>query len=164
VTILQSGESLSHLGAFILREAELADDNLYDDWLGLWSPQDAFYYVPYDQSEESSKRVAVIRDDYERLCERINRLKGGQTHTQNPPSKLCRVLGPLAFEQAGSPDLYTVWTRFICVEVRPDRQVTWAGKVTYRLRDQGPDRIELHRKIVHLVNTTRPIPALSFII
>lgn len=162
--IPRSTESLSRLNEFVLHEAELADEHRYGEWLALWSEQDALYYVPYDGSDRPTTQVAVIRDDYQRLCERINRLKGGQTHTQNPPSQLCRVLGQPTYQPAETPDCHVVRAGFVCVEVRPERQFTWAGKVTYLLRETGPDEIRLQQKIVHLVNVVQPMPALSFII
>jgi len=163
MSMLRSNESLTNLTDFVMQEAELADTHSYDQWLALWNQTEALYFVPYGDIDEPGLTVAVIRDDYLRMCDRINRLKSGQAHTQEPKSTLSRVLGQPVVRSLDD-GRYLVQAKFVCVEIRPDREFLWAGTAKYTLAEVGTDRVELHRKVVHLVNLVRPVPALTFII
>lgn len=145
------------------REAELADTHGYDEWLALWNPQQAAYFVPHGALPKARMEVAIIRDDYKRLCERIHRLQSGNAYAQNPPSALNRVLGRLRIEPAGGGAV-TATAKFVCVEVRPGRETVWSGKVIYTLAERAEGGIEMWRKEVRLVNSHTEIPTLSFLI
>ena len=56
--------SAEAIADFVDHEAELADSHRFDEWLELWSPVHAAYFVPHGANPESWREVAIIRDDY----------------------------------------------------------------------------------------------------
>ncbi len=87
------GELREHVNAFLLHEADLVDQHRYDDWLGLWA-SDAIYWVPCNEDDyDPTQHVSIIYDDYGRLEERCFRLNSEAAHSQDPPSRLCRIIG-----------------------------------------------------------------------
>lgn len=143
-------------------EAALADAHRYEEWLALWSPEHAAYVVPHGALGSGRREVAIIRDDFERMCERIRRLRSGQAHSQDPPSVLCRVMGrPRLADSDGTAR--TTATPFICSEVRPERQTTWSGTALHTI-DLAGGRPLIRRKEVRLVNAHHELPALTFLI
>jgi 3-phenylpropionate/cinnamic acid dioxygenase small subunit len=156
--------SAEAIADFVDHEAELADTHRFDEWLALWSPVHAAYFVPHGAKPESWREVAIIRDDYTRLNERIRRLQSGYAYAQNPPSVLNRVIGRLRIEPA-EDGAVRVTGKFVCVEVRPgQRETLWSGKVIYTLAERADGGIEMRRKEVRLVNSHTEIPTLSFLI
>lgn len=143
-------------------EAALADAHRYEEWLELWSPEHAAYVVPHDALGNARREVAIIRDDYHRMGERIRRLRSGQAHSQDPQSVLSRVMGRPRLA-AGDGATYTTATPFICSEVRPERQTTWSGTALHTI-DLGGERPLIRRKEVRLVNARHELPALTFLI
>ena len=78
---------------FLYREAELADDHRFDEWLALWT-KDALYWVPCNEEDVDPKRqISVIYDDWKKIDERVYRLKGG-TPTRRRRARGCAVLSP----------------------------------------------------------------------
>ena len=71
---------LREVEEFLFREADLADNHRFDEWLALWT-KDARYWVPSNEEEiDPSRHISVIYDDWKRLDERIFRLKGRHAH------------------------------------------------------------------------------------
>ncbi|MCX2933741.1 hypothetical protein ORI20_26065 [Mycobacterium sp. CVI_P3] len=149
---------------FVEHEADLADTHRVQEWLELWNPDRALYFVPYGDDEEGSLRVALIRDGYGQLCQRIQRLTSGSAHAQNPPSQLCRVMSRITTRE-GEDGSVVARSKFVCVESRPGRDVLWAGTTlhTVAVRPAGGG-LELWRKEVRLVNSQKEIPPLAFLI
>jgi 3-phenylpropionate/cinnamic acid dioxygenase small subunit len=151
--------------AFINHEADLADKHQYAAWLALWNPERALYYVPMVWDQPERRHLAVIRDNHARLSDRIRRLLSGKAHLQDPPSSLCRVVSVL--DVAEGPENGTIATRskFVLVEVRPDRQGVWAGEVLHVLGRRDDDSsLEIWSKEIRLVNMAQPLQSLGFII
>jgi 3-phenylpropionate/cinnamic acid dioxygenase small subunit len=149
---------------FVHREADLADANCLREWLGLWNPDRACYVVPDPRDDGSKLHVAIIRDDYGRLCERVQRLTGGLAHAQDPVSLVSRVIGRITAE-SGPAGSVVATSKFLCVEIRPDRDVIWAGTTRHTLARGGrTGELELWRKEVRLVNAAKEMFTLAFII
>lgn len=67
---------------FLFREARLADENRYDDWLSLWT-EDVEYWVPANHDDyDPDEHVSIIYDNRERLQDRIARLNSGGAWAQ----------------------------------------------------------------------------------
>lgn len=165
MTTMNTMVSTQDVVDFVEHEAELADAHRYQEWLDLWNGDRASYFVPYDDDDEGEQlRVAIIRDDYGQLCQRIQRLTSGSAHAQNPPSRLCRVISRITTRDGGDGSIVAK-SKFVCVESRPDREVLWAGTLLHTVapREDGAG-LELWRKEVRLVNAQREIPALAFLI
>lgn len=149
---------------FVEHEAELSDAHRLQEWLDLWNRDRALYYVPYGDEDVDSLRVAIIRDDYGQLCQRIQRLTGGSAHAQNPPSQLCRIMSRVTTRE-GEDGSVVATSKFVCVESRPDREVLWAGKTIHTVAPGAAGGgLELWRKEVRLVNSQKEIPPLAFLI
>ena len=118
---------------FINREADLADKHQYAEWLALWNPERALYYVPMVWDQPDRRNVAVIRDNHARLSDRIRRLMSGKAHLQDPPSSLCRVVSVLDVAEGEESGSVVTRSKFVLVEVRPDRQGVWGGEVLHTL-------------------------------
>ncbi len=155
--------SAEEVADFIDNEAALADTHQLQDWLDLWSRDRALYFVPYSGEEEGRLQVAIIRDDYDRLCQRIQRLTSGSAHAQDPPSRLCRVMSRVKISD-GDDGSVVASSKFVCVESRPDREVLWAGTAIHTVAPRVEGGLELWRKEVRLVNSQKEIPPLSFLI
>ncbi len=148
---------------FVEHEAALADAHRLQEWLDLWNPERALYLVPYSGEEEGRLQVAIIRDDYDKLCQRIQRLSSGSAHAQEPSSRLCRVMSRTK-TRAGDDGSVVASSNFVCVESRPDRDVLWAGTAIHTVAPRADGGLELWRKEVRLVNSQKEIPPLAFLI
>jgi len=148
---------------FIDHEAELADAHRLQEWLDLWNRERASYLVPYPGEDEGRLRVAIIRDDYDKLCQRIQRLSSGSAHVQDPPSRLCRVMGRVKTRDGGDGSVVAS-SNFVCVEWRPEREVLWAGTAIHTVAPRVDGGLELWRKEVRLVNAQAEISPLGFLI
>ena len=163
-TDVTSQVTLDQVADFIEFEAELADAHRLEEWLELWNPERATYYVPHNALPEGRLEVAIIRDNWDRMQERVRRLRSGSAHAQDPPSQLSRVMGRPRLHP-GDDGSVVAASNFVCVEVRPDRETMWAGKSIYTLASRPDDTgLELWRKEVRLVNAAMEIPSLTFLI
>jgi len=148
---------------FVDHETELADGHRLQEWLDLWNPDRALYHVPYPGETPGRLQVAIIRDGYGQLCQRIQRLSSGSAHAQEPESKLCRVLSRTKIRD-GEEGSVIASSNFVCVEWRPDREVLWAGTVIHTVAPRPDGGLELWHKEVRLVNAQKEIPPLAFLI
>lgn len=150
---------------FVHYEAELADDHRHEEWLALWNPSRARYVVPYPDDPGDGLHVAIVRDDYEHLCERITHLSSSSAHAPDPPSRLCRVIGRVKVRDGGDEGSVVATSNFVCVQSRLHREVLWAGTAVHTVaRRTGTEGLELWRKEVHLVNAASEIPVLAFLV
>ena len=107
--------------------------------------------------------MSIIYDDRNRLQDRVDRLKSGAAWTQEPKSRMRRLIsnieiGPIA----GNGDI-EVYSNFVLSELRCGLQTVYFAGQIHRLH---PDRkgFKLAFKKVMLVNNNDPIHNLSFLI
>lgn len=148
---------------FLYSEARLLDERRFDEWLDLFT-DDAIYWIPAGAEDPDPKRyVSLVYDDRLRLKQRIGRLKGGFGHSQEPPSRVYRMVGNVEIgkQDAGEVTVHSVLALF---EVRYGKQTVYAARCTYRLRlhDNGVFRIASKR--VDLVNRDEVIDNLTFLV
>jgi 3-phenylpropionate/cinnamic acid dioxygenase small subunit len=130
-------ELRSHVNSFLMREADLADQHRYDDWLELWS-SDGIYWVPCnDDDYDPRQHVSIIYDDYGRLQERCFRLNSPAAHSQDPPSRLCRIIG--------------------------NEKNVYGARVEYTLQPEG-DSFKIRQKKVVLLDNDEPLGNLTFLL
>lgn len=157
--------------AFLFLEARLADESRYDDWLALWDA-DAHYWVPSgpaDYDPGTATRVSFINDNRGRLETRVRQLGTGVRYAQTPPSPMRRVIGNieiLAVSTNADDELVDVGSNFVLHELSAQASNelrTWAGRTTHTLRRVDGELL-LRRKVIELVNGSRPLPTLAFLL
>jgi benzoate/toluate 1,2-dioxygenase subunit beta len=175
---------LKQVEQFIYREARLADELDYDEWEALWT-DDAIYWVPANNDDiDPTAQMSVLFDNRSRIATRIKQLQTGKRHSQNPPSRLRRLVSNIELlDLSGSdaPDSGSdsdadagpggdsdscdvhVGANFILYESRERGVTMWAGRSEYRLRHTD-DGLKMAYKKVLLVNNDRPLNTMSFLI
>ena len=151
---------------FVYREACLADEARYAEWLALWT-DDGVYWVPAttDPGADPDKHISHIYDNRGRLETRIKLLQTGHRYSQEPASLMRRLVSNIEAVPAGNGEL-VVESNFALTElaIQAKREMHWwVGRATHRLRRVGGE-LKLCRKKVVLVNAAEPLPNLSFLI
>jgi benzoate/toluate 1,2-dioxygenase beta subunit len=148
--------------AYLYHEARLMDESRYAEWEALWT-DDAVYWVPCNEDDyDPSTHISLIYDDRYRIAQRVAKLASGQSHSQDPPSRMRRVISNVEIEVDADPAAVRVLSNFMLAEVRNDF-VLWAGQTTHVLRSvEG--QIRMTFKKVCLVNNDRELPPLGFLI
>src|SRR5262252_4241610 len=108
-----SGDTYQAVATFLYQEARLADEARYAEWLALWT-DDGVYWVPAttDPSAHPDKHLSHIYDNRSRLDTRIAMLRTGQRYSQEPASRMRRLISNIEIESAG-PDQFVVASNFI---------------------------------------------------
>jgi benzoate/toluate 1,2-dioxygenase beta subunit len=161
-SVASEKELLREVEQFIYREARFADELRYAEWETLWT-DDAIYWVPANGDDiDPTSQMSIIFDNRSRIATRIKQLHTGKRHSQNPASRLRRIVSNVELLGEEDDDVLA-GANFVIYESR-DRGVTlWAGRSEYRLRptDEG---LRMVRKKVILVNNDRPINTMSFLV
>ena len=151
---------------FLYREARLADEARYAEWLALWT-DDGVYWVPAtaDPAADPETHLSHIYDNRGRLDTRVKMLQSGYRYSQEPASHMRRLLSNIEIGR-GADGALVAGSNFILAEmaVQARRELHWwAGRATHHLRavDGG---LRMSRKTVVLVNAAEPLPNLSFLI
>jgi benzoate/toluate 1,2-dioxygenase subunit beta len=146
----------------IFREARLADEGCYEEWLSLWT-DDAVYWVPCgDDVMDPARSVSLIYDDRRRLEDRVARLASGTVLAQDPKPKLRRLISNFEVESVNGAET-KVGSNFIVVEARGLSQYTWCGRSVHIVRKVG-EQLKIARKTVFLVNADQEMPLLHFLV
>jgi 3-phenylpropionate/cinnamic acid dioxygenase small subunit len=155
-------ELLREVEQFVFHEARLADELRYDEWEALWT-DDAVYWVPANADDiDPTRQMSIIFDNRSRIATRIKQLHTGKRHSQNPPSRLRRLVSNVELLGEEDDDLL-VGANFLVYESRERGVTLWAGRSEYRLR-RADDGWRMARKKVLLVDNDRPLHTLSFLI
>jgi benzoate/toluate 1,2-dioxygenase subunit beta len=152
--------------AFVYREARLADEARYAEWLALWT-DDGVYWVPAttDPAARPDTHLSHIYDNRARLDTRITLLQTGQRYSQEPASLMRRVVSNVEVAEVDDGELVAE-SNFILAELSIQARHElhwWAGRTTHRLR-RGEGSLRLSQKKVVLVNAAEPLPNLAFLI
>jgi 3-phenylpropionate/cinnamic acid dioxygenase small subunit len=161
-----SGDLRERVTTFLTREADLADTHRYSEWLELWAPE-GVYWVPANSDDyEPRLHVSIIYDDYARLQERCYRLSLEGAHSQDPPSRLCRVLGNVRLmgtDGEESPDELPIAANMVLMEVRSGIKNVYGAQCHYRLLEtDGSFKIKLKKVI--LLDNDEPLGNLTFLL
>jgi len=148
---------------FLYREARLADENAYEEWLSLWAAENICYWVPSGEGEtKPEEQISIIYDDRRRLEARVKRLASGYAFAQDPKSRMCRVISNIEIEQAAE-GIVTTWSNFALGEFRRGQQDVFIGRTLHNLRPDG-DSFRILLKKVFLINSDSYIDNLTFLI
>ena len=157
-------QHLREVELLLFREAELADANLYQEWLALWA-RELLYWVPCNADDiDPARHISLIYEDRPKLEERIFRLGTKHAHSQRPQSKLTRLVSNIVLGDGYDAALGgAVTARFAAVEMRRDRPTIWSGRTRHVLvREDG--RLRIKEKHVFLVNNDAPMSNMTFVI
>lgn len=155
-------DTLSKVERFLFREARLMDGHALKEWLELWT-EDCLYWVPSNRSDtDPSREVSIIYADRASLEFLLGRLASGAAWAQDPPSRLCRVVGNVEIENESS-ELVVVHSVFNLTELRRHAQRTFAGRVEHHLRPER-DSFRIAYKKVDLVLRDEVIDNLTFLL
>jgi 3-phenylpropionate/cinnamic acid dioxygenase small subunit len=151
---------------FLYREARLADEARYAEWLALWT-DDAVYWVPAtsDPDADPERRISHIYDNRARLETRIKLLQTGHRYSQEPASPMRRLISNIETEE-GPDGVLVASSNFVLAELSIQAKAEmhwWVGRAMHHLRRvDGALRMQL-KKVV-LINAAEPLPNLSFLI
>jgi 3-phenylpropionate/cinnamic acid dioxygenase small subunit len=151
---------------FLHREARLADEARYAEWLALWT-DDGVYWVPAttDPAADPDRHLSHIYDNHGRLETRIKLLQTGYRYSQEPASPMRRLISNIEVAPAEHGELVAE-SNFALAElaIQARREMHWwVGRATHRLRRVAGE-LRMCRKKVVLVNAAEPLPNLSFLI
>lgn len=149
--------------AFLYREAQFADEHRFDEWLALWDDADITYWIPSNRDDIDPKRhISLAYENRERLEERLIRLKSRGMHSQQPRSRMRRIVSNVVIESDDGA-FAQVEANFVLVELRSNVQNVYGGRLIYRLRYDGSD-IRIVSKKVLLVNNDEFLGNLTFLL
>jgi 3-phenylpropionate/cinnamic acid dioxygenase small subunit len=147
---------------FVYMETSLLDEERYHEWLDLFA-EDGRYWVPLKGTHqaEAEKHNSIADEDKMLLSLRIERLRAGLAHSQQPKSSMQHVLQqPVLLEIREDKGTFTLRTPFVYAESRGDDMVTLYGHYIHKLvREQNKLRISLKR--VNLVNAGSRLPMIQ---
>ena len=151
---------------FIYREARLADEARYGEWLELWTA-DGVYWVPAttDPSATPASHISHIYDNRARIETRIRLLQTGLRYSQEPASLMRRLVSNVEV-RAGEGGELVAESNFVLAELSVQARHEmhwWVGRTTHRLR-RVEGGLRMSAKKVVLVNAAEPLPNLAFLI
>jgi benzoate/toluate 1,2-dioxygenase beta subunit len=151
---------------FLYREARLADEARYAEWLALWT-DDGVYWVPAttDPAADPERHLSHVYDNRARIETRVKLLQTGHRYSQEPASLMRRLVSNIEVTAAEAGEL-PVESNFILAELAVQAKHElhwWAGRTTHRLRPVDGE-LRMSRKTVVLVNAAEPLPNLAFLI
>jgi benzoate/toluate 1,2-dioxygenase beta subunit len=161
VASLENAPSLEALRHFIEHEADLLDEQRFEEWYDLYT-DDAVYWVPAAPDQESWLRhVSLFYDDKHTMKVRIDRLKHPKIHCQTPKSRCVRVISNVRLDDMTDAGECLVRSKFVMIEDRPEAERRFfGGRCSHTLRREGDDfRIALKR--VDLTNCDHSFPMLT---
>ena len=160
---VQSKADLHHdVSQFLFREARCADDHRYEEWEALWS-DDGIYWIPANGDDlDPERQMSIIYDNRSRIRLRVRQLMTGKRHTQEPQSRLRRIVGNIEIIKVEGCDLHVACNTMI-FESALRGDILWVSKNEFVLRRNGDDFM-IARKKVALVNNDKAIFTLSFLV
>jgi 3-phenylpropionate/cinnamic acid dioxygenase small subunit len=148
--------------SFVYHEGYLQDRHEYDAWEALWT-DDGVYWIPANGDEMDPEReMSIIYDNRSRIALRIRQLHTGRRLAQEPKSNLVRVISNVEVVNAAAGEIQ-VRANAIIFESTARRDTIWGTRCEYVLRRMG-DALRMARKKVMLVNNSKALPTLSFLI
>ena len=154
--------TLEHLRDFIENEADLLDEQRFDDWAALYA-DDAVYWAPAVRGQTSwLHHVSLFYDNKHTMNTRIQRLNHPMIHCQEPKSNCVRVLSNFKVEWASDDgNEYRVRSKFIMLEDRPgaDRRF-YGGRYIHTLR-RSENSLQIVLKKVEITNCDQSFPMLT---
>lgn len=141
---------------FLFRQAEILDEGLWEDWLGLFT-EDGRYWMPAEEDQtEGEGQPNIFWEDRDLMTVRIRRNTHPHAWSQSPHNRTCHVVSNVIVESE-DPETgdVVVRARFHCAEYLRYEVRHFVGKYRHHLRKtEDGYRIALER--VDLVNREGP--------
>ena len=148
---------------FLYREAQLADEHRFDEWLALWDDGEILYWVPCNQDDVDPRRqISIVYEERPQIEERLFRLKSRGMHSQQPRSRMRRTVSNVSVEYDDGK-FAQVEANFVLVEMRSGRQEVYGGRLIYKLRYDTTEMRMVSKKVL-LVNNDEFIGNLTFLL
>jgi 3-phenylpropionate/cinnamic acid dioxygenase small subunit len=145
------------------KEARLLDKLLFEEWLGLFVP-DCAYWVPSTRNQgDPRSEIAVMFDDRRRLEDRVFRLRSGNAWSQAPASRTTRMISNVEVFKGRSVDLRMVRCNFLISEFWDNETRILTGWTGYRMRFEAADW-KISAKQINLINCDQCIRNPSIIL
>lgn len=154
--------NLDTLRSFVEHEAELLDEQRFEEWYELFA-DDGVYWAPAKHGQESwLNHVALFFDEKHTLKTRVTRLMHPMIHCQEPASHCVRVVSNIRLDEVSEDGAqYRVHSKFIMIEDRvgaPRRLL--GGRYIHTLRHDG-HTLRIVEKRVELTNCDQSFPMMS---
>ncbi|HLW70713.1 MAG TPA: aromatic-ring-hydroxylating dioxygenase subunit beta [Candidatus Binataceae bacterium] len=147
--------------SFLFREARLMDEHRYDDWLALWSLEDATYWIPANADDiDPARNVSIVYDRGGQLRNRVRRFNETLWLKERAP-RLKRIVGNILIDRENGGEV-SVSSNFILTELHRGAQILWAGS-TLHLLTASADGFRIKSKKVILLNNNEPLPNMLFL-
>lgn len=154
--------TLKEVEQFLYREARLQDEHQYDEWEALWT-DDAIYWVPANGDDiDPETQMSILYDNRSRIGIRIKQFHTGRRHTQNPASRLRRLISNVELLADDGKEIRVAANAMI-FESNLRADTVWAARNEYLLR-RSDNGLRMARKKVMLVNNDKALFTLSFLI
>lgn len=150
--------------AFVLREARLLDEQHWEAWNALFSPE-GWYWLPASaKNTDPLGQVSHLYDDRLLREVRLARIRSPQAYSQQPAGQCHHLLQqPEVIESDGAGNRHVLRTSFIYTELRAGRTISLPGVAWHHLQyNDGQLRILLKR--VDLLHAGEPMTAVEFYI
>lgn len=153
---------LHEISQFLYREARLQDEHQYEAWEKLWE-DDGVYWVPANGDDpDPETAMSIIYDNRSRIALRVRQLMTGKRHSQEPRSRLRRLLSNIELLRVGEREIQ-VGANAMVFESNQRGDTVWAARNEYLLR-RHDGSFRMARKKVVLVNNDKALYTLSFLI
>jgi 3-phenylpropionate/cinnamic acid dioxygenase small subunit len=150
------------ISQFLYQEARLQDEHRFTEWEALWT-DDATYWVPANgEGGDPEREMSIIYDNRSRIGLRIRQFFTGKRFSQNPRSRLRRVVANI--ELLGEePSGIRVAANMLLFESSRRGDTIWASRNEYVLRLQDGEWRMAFKKVA-LVNNERALLTVAFLI
>src|SRR4051812_46548718 len=145
------------------QEARLLDRLLYEEWLGLYTPECAYWVPSTPEGGDPRTEISVMFDDRRRLEDRIFRLRTGYAWSQAPSSRTVRLVTNVEVFATARADTHMVRSNFLISEFWGDETRLLTGWAGHRVVRRG-DRWEIDAKQVNLIDCDQCIRNPSIIL
>ena len=153
---------LREIEQFLYREARLADDHEYDGWEALWT-DDGVYWIPANgEGGDPALVMSIVYDNRSRIALRIKQLNTGKRHSQQPRSRLRRLISNVELLGVDGEQVH-VTANALVFESTLRGDLIWTSRNEYRLRRIDGEFRMAYKKVI-LVNNDRALYSLSFLI
>lgn len=147
---------------FLILEARLQDEHEFEQWEKLWT-EDAIYWIPANgDAIDPETEMSIVYDNRSRIALRVRQLLTGKRHTQEPRSRLRRLISNIELLDENDAEIRVSANSMIFESNQRDDTV-WAARIEYLLR-QEPDGLRMAFKKVALVNNDKPLYTMSFLV